>query len=133
MTKLYALHDLKDFGLTVLGGTLAEFLETHDFKNTPKIFDNTGEEGDLSDWGIKNSKWRGDIKMDADFNLYLPEYHILNFTGLSYSDESTGHNTVDESDFDIDAQYNTRYPDLKLEEYRDELLKIGKKMTFANI
>ena len=97
--------DIKNF-TELFSGYLDEFISEHDFDHNPVAYLNQ-EKQDVGNFGIV---WRSDILIDADYNLLLPTYYVINnYKDKSYSDSETGHNTVSDVDFDVDVEYGSEY------------------------
>lgn len=68
----------------------------------PNVY-HQGETTDANEWNID---WDEDVKFDASWNLYIPNYTIINFKDNSYSNSETGHNLVRDISFDTEKEYD---------------------------
>lgn len=68
----------------------------------PKVY-HQGETTDANEWNID---WDEDVKFDESWNLYIPNYTIINFKDNSYSSSETGHNLVRDISFDTEKEYD---------------------------
>lgn len=112
------MKNLKTFEeLEIADKTTRENIEAyieHADYDEPQVY-HQGEYTNASEWAID---WKGEIKFDESWNMYLPSYTVKNFVDNSYSDESTGHNLVSDVTYDVDTEYS-QTPSATLQEIQE--------------
>jgi hypothetical protein len=112
--------DFKDIS-NIFDGELINFINEYDF-DAPQCYQAVGD--DTIDLDLpEDTEWRSDIKLDSDFNLYVPtHYKLTDYEHNSAPSASTGYNEPNDGYAEYEAEYDDK-PTIKFEDMWKEIKK----------